>query len=47
LRTDLTQDALDTIGYIDRKEVYELLEDLVDCCDDVGNAVQTITAKHV
>jgi len=47
LRTDLTQGALDTIGYIDRKEVYELLEDLVDCCDDVGNAVQTITAKHV
>ena len=47
LRTDLTQGALDTLAYIDRKEVYELLEDLVDRCDDVANAVQTITAKHV
>jgi len=47
LRADLTGGALDTIGYIDRKEVYELLEDLVDRCDDVANAVQSITAKHV
>ena len=38
---------IDTIGYIDRKEIYELVEDVVDKCDDVANAIQTITAKHV
>ena len=38
---------IDTIGYIDRKELYELVEDVVDKCDDVANAIQTITAKHV
>ena len=47
LRTELRNSTVDTIGYIDRKEVYELLEDLVDSCDDVANAVQAITAKHV
>ena len=38
---------IDTIGYIDRKELYELIENVVDRCDDVANAVQTVTAKHV
>ena len=33
-------------AYIDRKEIYELLEDVVDRCDDVANTVQAITAKH-
>ena len=47
LRGDLRRGAIDTIAYIDRKEVYELLEDVVDRCDDVANAVQSITAKHV
>ena len=47
LRTELRNATIDTVGYIDRKEVYELLEDLVDSCDDVANAVQAITAKHV
>jgi len=36
-----------TIGYIDRKELFELIEDVVDKCDDVANAIQSITAKHV
>ncbi len=39
--------TIDTIGYIDRKELYELIENVVDKCDDIANAVQTITAKHV
>jgi len=39
--------ALDTLDYIDRKEVYELLEAVVDKCDDVGDALEAITAKHV
>ena len=38
---------IDTIGYIDRKELYELIENVVDKCDDVANAIQSITAKHV
>ena len=47
LRAQVTSGELDTIGYIDRKEIYELVEDVVDICDDVANAIQTITAKHV
>jgi predicted phosphate transport protein (TIGR00153 family) len=47
LRVQLRAKALDTIGYIDRKEIYELLEDVADKCDDIANTVQAITAKHV
>lgn len=47
LRAHLRAGEIDTISYIDRKELYELLEDVVDKCDDVANAVQSITAKHV
>jgi predicted phosphate transport protein (TIGR00153 family) len=47
LRAQLRTGELDTIGYLDRKELLELLEEVVDKCDDIANAVQTITAKHV
>ena len=47
LRSDLRAEALDAIGYIDRKELYEWVERVVDKCDDVANQLQTITAKHV
>jgi len=47
LRVQLRAGEIDTIGYIDRKELYELIENVVDKCDDVANAIQTITAKHV
>jgi uncharacterized protein len=47
LRAELRAGKVDTIGYIDCKEIYELLENTVDRCDDVANAVQAITAKHV
>ena len=47
LRTALRAGQIDTIGYIDRKELYELVEHVVDKCDDIANAVQSITAKHV
>jgi predicted phosphate transport protein (TIGR00153 family) len=47
LRAQLRAGELDTITYLDRKEVYERLEDVVDKCDDVANALETITAKHV
>src|SRR5512140_2022648 len=39
LRLDLREGRVDTIGYIDRKELYELIESVVDKCDDVANAV--------
>jgi hypothetical protein len=47
LRGELRAGTIDTVGYIDRKEIFELIEDVVDKCDDVANAIQTVTAKHV
>jgi predicted phosphate transport protein (TIGR00153 family) len=47
LRMDLRKGVIDTVAYIDRKELYEQLEEVVDKCDDISNAVQAITAKHV
>jgi predicted phosphate transport protein (TIGR00153 family) len=47
LRVELRRGGLDTIGYIDLKEIYEHLEAVVDKCDDVANEIATITAKHV
>lgn len=47
LRAQLRAGQVDTVAYIDRKEIYELLEDVVDTCDDIANVVQAITAKHV
>jgi predicted phosphate transport protein (TIGR00153 family) len=47
LRVQLRKGEIDTIAYIDRKELYELLEEVVDKCDDVANALQSVTAKHV
>lgn len=47
IRAELGNGSLDTIGYLDRKELYELIERVVDKCDDVANEIQTLTAKHV
>ena len=47
LRVQIGTGEIDTLGYLDRKELYELVENVVDKCDDVANAVQSITAKHV
>jgi len=47
LRAQLRAGEIDTIAYLDRKELYELVENVVDKCDDIANAVQSITAKHV
>jgi uncharacterized protein len=47
LRADVAQNVVDTLGYIDRKELLELIENVVDKCDDIANALQRITAKHV
>lgn len=47
LRAQVGSGEIDTLGYIDRKEIYELVENVVDKCDDIANAIQAITAKHV
>jgi predicted phosphate transport protein (TIGR00153 family) len=47
IRKELGTGQLNPIGYLDRKELYELIERVVDKCDDVANVVQTVTAKHV
>jgi predicted phosphate transport protein (TIGR00153 family) len=47
IRKELGSGELSPIGYIDRKELYELIERVVDKCDDVANVIQTVTAKHV
>jgi predicted phosphate transport protein (TIGR00153 family) len=47
LRTQLRAGVIDTVAYIDRKELYELVENVVDKCDDITNVLQAITAKHV
>jgi len=47
LRAQVRAGEVDTIGYIDRKEIYELVENVVDKCDDIANSIQSITAKHV
>jgi hypothetical protein len=47
LRAQLRVGEVDTVGYIDLKELYELIENVVDKCDDVANSVQSINAKHV
>ena len=47
LRIELRAGNITTIDYIDRKELYELIENVVDKCDDIANAVQAITTKHV
>ena len=47
LRAQLRSGEVDTVGYLDRKELYEFVEDVVDKCDDIANIVQSITAKHV
>jgi len=47
IRAELGRGEMSPIGYIDRKELYELIERVVDKCDDVANVVQTVAAKHV
>ena len=47
LRVQLRAGEIDTIAYLDRKELYELVESVVDKCDDIANAIQAVTTKHV
>ncbi len=47
LHAALRAGQLDVPRYLDGKEVLEQLEAVVDLCDDVANAIETITVKHV
>jgi predicted phosphate transport protein (TIGR00153 family) len=47
LHDALRADMVKLPAYLERKEIYEHLEAVVDTCDDVANAVESITAKHV
>ena len=47
IRADLRGGTIDTVAYLDLKELYEWIERVVDKCDDVANQLQRITAKHV
>jgi uncharacterized protein len=47
IRAELRRGDLDTVAYLDQKELYEWVERVVDKCDDVANQIQQITAKHV
>ena len=47
LRAQVRNNEIDTIAYLDRKELYEFVEQVVDKCDDIANVVQSITTKHV
>jgi uncharacterized protein len=47
LRAQVRAGDIDVLGYLDRKELFETLENVVDRCDDIANSIQSITAKHV
>lgn len=46
LRAQVRAGEIDTLGYLDRKELLDLLENVVDKCDDISNVIQSVTAKH-
>lgn len=45
--SDLIAERPETIDFLGRKEVYELLEAVTDRCDDVGNVIEGIVLDHV
>lgn len=45
--SDLIAEKPDTIDFLGRKEVYELLEAVTDRCDDVADVIEGIVLDHV
>lgn len=45
--TALRRQGLDPAAYMERKEIYERLEEIVDKFDDVANVLEGILATHV
>ena len=45
--SELIEQRPDTITFFGRKEVYELLEAITDCCDQVADVIEGIVLDHV
>ncbi len=45
--SDLVSQRADAITFFGRKEVYELLEEVTDSCDDVADVIQGLVLDHV
>jgi uncharacterized protein Yka (UPF0111/DUF47 family) len=45
--TQLVAQRPDTITFFGKKEVYELLEEVTDSCDDVAGIIQGLLLDHV
>ncbi|MEW5726786.1 MAG: DUF47 family protein [Pseudomonadota bacterium] len=45
--SELIESAPDTVTFLGRKEVYELLETVTDRCDDVSDLIEGILLDHV
>jgi uncharacterized protein Yka (UPF0111/DUF47 family) len=45
--SDLVAQRADAITFFGRKEVYELLEEVTDSCDDVADVIQGLVLDHV
>jgi predicted phosphate transport protein (TIGR00153 family) len=45
--TDLVASKPDAITFFGKKEVYELLEEVTDSCDDVADVIQGLVLDHV
>ena len=43
---ELFQSEIDPIVFIKLKEVYEVLEDTTDRCEDVADALQNVVVKN-
>jgi uncharacterized protein Yka (UPF0111/DUF47 family) len=44
--TDLFQGSPDALEVLRWKTVYDQLEETLDACDDLANALETLTVKH-
>jgi predicted phosphate transport protein (TIGR00153 family) len=45
--SDMVTERPDAITFFGRKEVYELLEEVTDSCDDVADVIQGLVLDHV
>jgi len=45
--SDLVSQRPDAIAFFGRKEVYELLEEVTDSCDDVADVIQGLVLDHI
>jgi uncharacterized protein Yka (UPF0111/DUF47 family) len=43
---DLFKNGTDPVEIIKWKDIYGLLEDAIDACEDVANVIERIVVKH-